>query len=72
MTRFNEKYIEFREGGERRMLMIVLISLGFGIVMNTCIYAYQKGREKDYVDTDMDSDNVDSRINRNNVRHIER
>ncbi|WP_265324318.1 hypothetical protein [Listeria monocytogenes] len=40
--------------------------------MNTCIYAYQKGREKDYVDTDMDSDNVDSRITRNNVRHIER
>lgn len=33
--------------------------------MNTCIYAYQKGREKDYVDTDLDSDNLDARVARN-------
>ncbi|MBC1389297.1 hypothetical protein HB795_02940 [Listeria welshimeri] len=54
------------------MLTAVLITLSLGIVMNIALYAYQKGWEKKNVDTDLDSDCVDIRAARNNVRNIKR
>ncbi|ENL8761272.1 hypothetical protein AB6J05_001027 [Listeria monocytogenes] len=54
------------------MLTAVLITLSLGIVMNIALYAYQKGWEKKNVDTDLDSDNLDTRATRNNVRNIKR
>ncbi|CAC96469.1 TPA: hypothetical protein RF372_000513 [Listeria monocytogenes] len=54
------------------MLTAVLITLSLGIVMNIALYAYQKGWEKKNVDTDLDSDNLDTRTARNNVRNIKR
>ncbi|MBC1979804.1 hypothetical protein IBB56_09270 [Listeria welshimeri] len=46
------------------MLTAVLITLSLGIVMNIALYAYQKGWEKKNVDTDLDSDFVDTRVTR--------
>ncbi|EKB5536497.1 hypothetical protein ACRT5W_001070 [Listeria monocytogenes] len=46
------------------MLTAVLITLSLGIVMNIALYAYQKGWEKKNVDTDLDSDCVDTRVTR--------
>ncbi|ECJ9718252.1 hypothetical protein FQR53_00275 [Listeria monocytogenes] len=54
------------------MLLAVNIVIGFGILLNLSIYAYQKGSEKENVDTDLDSDNLDTRAARNNVRNIKR
>lgn len=54
------------------MLLAVNIVIGFGILLNLSIYAYQKGSEQENVDTDLDSDNLDTRTARNNVRNIKR
>lgn len=54
------------------MLTAVLITLNLGIVMNIALYAYQKGWEKKNVDNDLDSDCVDTRVTRNNVRNNKR
>ncbi|WP_203578715.1 hypothetical protein [Listeria seeligeri] len=49
------------------MLLAVNIVIGFGILLNLSIYAYQKGSEQENVDTNMDSDDLDTRVGRNNV-----
>ncbi|EAE5979991.1 hypothetical protein E3Z17_00265 [Listeria monocytogenes] len=46
------------------MLLAVNIVIGFGILLNLSIYAYQKGSEKENVDIDLDSDNLDTRVTR--------
>lgn len=53
-----------RRRGAKKMLTAVLITLSLGIVMNIALYAYQKGWEKKNVDTDLDSDCVDTRVTR--------
>ncbi|EPM8062002.1 hypothetical protein ACTRF2_001142 [Listeria monocytogenes] len=52
------------------MMAVVLILFVFGILQNVAIYAYQKGREKADVNTDLDSDNMDALIDWSNVRNI--
>ncbi|EAF4137170.1 hypothetical protein CXB61_05740 [Listeria monocytogenes] len=54
------------------MLLAVNIVIGFGILLNLSIYAYQKGSEKADVNTDLDSDCVDTRVARNNDVIIKR
>lgn len=54
------------------MLLAVNIVIGFGILLNLSIYAYQKGSEKADVNTDFDSDCVDTRVARNNDVNIKR
>ncbi|WP_204249953.1 hypothetical protein [Listeria seeligeri] len=49
------------------MLTVVVITLGFGVLLNIALYAYQKGCEKANVDANLDSDNLDTRVARNNV-----
>lgn len=50
-------------------MLTVVITLGFGVLLNIALYAYQKGCEKANVDTNMDSDDLDTRIARNNVNN---
>ncbi|EAF6986170.1 hypothetical protein ATS97_14885 [Listeria monocytogenes] len=46
------------------MLLAVNIVNSFGILLNLSIYAYQKGSEKENVDTDLDCDYLDTRVTR--------
>lgn len=46
------------------MLLAVNIVICFGILLNLSIYAYQKGSEKENVDIDLDSDNLDTSVAR--------
>ncbi|MBF2345391.1 hypothetical protein IA806_02285 [Listeria seeligeri] len=54
------------------MMMFVLITLGFGVMLNIALFAYQKGGEKANVDSDLDSDSLDTRVARNNVNSRKR
>ncbi|HAC0715710.1 TPA_asm: hypothetical protein GYZ54_14400 [Listeria monocytogenes] len=55
------------QGKGDEMLLAVNIVIGLGILLNIALYAYQKGCEKANVDTNMDSDDLDTRVGRNNV-----
>ncbi|HFK0021404.1 hypothetical protein HCJ02_01930 [Listeria seeligeri] len=49
------------------MLTVVNIAIVLGIILNLSIYAYQKRSEKEDVNTDLDSSDLDTRVARNNV-----
>ncbi|WP_270995665.1 hypothetical protein [Listeria seeligeri] len=53
------------------MLTVVVITLGFGVLLNIALYAYQKGCEKANVDSDLDSDGIATSVARNNVNNDE-
>ncbi|MBC1775832.1 hypothetical protein [Listeria seeligeri] len=54
------------------MLTLVNIAIVLGIILNLSIYAYQKRSEEEDVNTDFDSNNLDTRVARNNVRNNKR